>query len=104
MGGTLRYARKVKLAETEPRGDLSSTGYALANPGEEYLILQPGEKGDPFTVTAETGTYAAEWYDVIGRQTKEADKVAVERDAPASFTAPFAKPGPSVLHLKRVSR
>ena len=23
----------------EPRGDLTSTGYALANPGEEYLVF-----------------------------------------------------------------
>ena len=27
----------------QPRGELSSTGYALASPGREYLILQPGE-------------------------------------------------------------
>jgi len=41
MGDTLRYAQKMNLIEMEPRGDLSSTDFALANPGEEYLVLQP---------------------------------------------------------------
>lgn len=102
MGDTLRYAQKVRLADAEPRGDLSSTGFALAYPGDEYLVLQPGEKGGPFTVTVEAGAYAAEWYDVTGRKTRGAGKLAVKRDGPASFTSPFATPGPSVLHLRRV--
>ena len=32
MGDTLRFAGRMNLVEMEPRGDLSSTGYALANP------------------------------------------------------------------------
>jgi hypothetical protein len=39
MGDTLRYAQKVNLLAMELRGDLSSTGFALANPGEEYLVF-----------------------------------------------------------------
>jgi hypothetical protein len=31
MGDTLRYAQQMKLIDMEPRGDLSSTGYALVN-------------------------------------------------------------------------
>ena len=34
MGDTLRFAERMNLVEMEPRGDLSSTGYALANPGK----------------------------------------------------------------------
>ena len=41
MGDTLRYAERMDLIAMLPRGDLTSTGYALANPGREYLILQP---------------------------------------------------------------
>ena len=33
-----------------PRADLTSTGYALANPGKEYLVLQPNETNDGFEV------------------------------------------------------
>src|SRR5207253_10904438 len=62
MGDTLRYAQRMNLAEIEPRGDLSSTGYALANPGKEYFVLLPGETSGPFTVTLAPGTYTVEWY------------------------------------------
>jgi hypothetical protein len=44
----------------QPRGDLSSTGYVLADPGEEYLVLQPAELADPFTVTMNPGTYTVQ--------------------------------------------
>ena len=42
MGYTLRYSRRMNLAATRPRGELSSTGYCLANPGVEYLVFLPG--------------------------------------------------------------
>ena len=102
MGDTLRYAERMKLVEMEPRGDLSSTGYVLANPGEEYLVLQPSEAADPFTVTLATGTYSVEWFSINSRETEEAGKVTVESDGSTSFTAPFVPSGPAVLYLKRV--
>jgi hypothetical protein len=104
MGATLRYAQRIRLAEMEPRGDLSSTGYALANPGEEYLVLQPSERAEPFTVTLEAGTYSVEWYSVSARETNGAGNVTVERAGSASFTAPFAEAGPAVLSLKKAGR
>ena len=94
----------MKLVAMEPRGDLSSTGYALASPGEEYLVLEPGETADPFTVTLEAGTYAVEWYSVDSRETVGADRVTVESSTPVSFSAPFEAAGPAVLYLKRVER
>ncbi len=77
----------------EPRGDLSSTGYALANPGEEFLFLQPSEKGDPFTVLLEVSTYTVEWYSMNSRDVKEAGRLTVESDTRASFTAPYVDLG-----------
>ena len=68
MGDTRRYAERMGLIDMEPRGDLSSTGYALANPGVEYLVLQPSRPA-AFTVTLEPGTYAVEWFDVDERGT-----------------------------------
>ena len=70
MGDTLRYAERMQLIAMEPRGDLSSTGYALANPGQEYLVLQPSETAEPFTVTLEAGSYQVEWFSVNGRETQ----------------------------------
>jgi hypothetical protein len=93
----------MNLIEMEPRGDLSSTGYVLANPGKEYLILQPGEKAGTFTVSLDTGTYQAEWFSVNSRETVGADQVRVKSATPISLSAPFEAAGPAVLYLKRVS-
>jgi hypothetical protein len=104
MGDTLRFAREMGLIAMEPRDDLSSTGYALANPGEEYLVLQPDETADPFAVRLETNTYSIRWHSVVSRVTKDAGTVEVEDGGNTTFTAPFAETGPAVLHLKRDAR
>jgi hypothetical protein len=93
----------MELVTMEPRGELSSTGYVLANPGEEYLVLQPDEKVDPFTARLEANTYSVRWHSVGSRETKDTGKVTVEKHGNTSFTAPFAEAGPAVLHLKRQS-
>jgi len=102
MGDTLRYAEMMDLIQMEPRRDLTSTGFALANPGKEYLVLQPSEAADPFTVMLEPGMYTVEWFSVNGRETKSTEEVTVERNGSTSFTAPFSENGPAVLYLKRL--
>ena len=100
MGDTRRYAERMSLIAMVPRGDLTSTGYALANLGREYLILQPGESADAFTVTLAPGTYTVEWFSVTTRETRPGAKTAVQRDGRVSFTSPFGA-GPAVLYLKQ---
>jgi hypothetical protein len=104
MGDTLRYAERMHLIAMTPRGDLTSTGYALANPGQEYLILQPDETPEPFTVTLVAGSYSVEWYSINSRRTVEAGQVTVARDESRHFTPLVAGAGPVVLYLKQVSR
>ncbi len=104
MGDTLRYAQKVNLLAMEPRGDLSSTGFALANPGEEYLVLQPNNIPEPLTVTLEPGMYRVEWFSINGRDTQTASQVSIRSSGNSSFTAPFSEAGPAVLYLKQVGR
>jgi hypothetical protein len=104
MGDTRRYADRMNLIDMVPRGDLTSTGYALANPGIEYLILQPNETDEAFDVTLSTGTFVAEWHSVATRETKEHGEVKVSRAGPVTFTPPFAAAGAAVLYLKRVER
>jgi hypothetical protein len=104
MGDTLSFAERMNLVATEPRDDLSSTGYVLANPGQEYLVLHPSETAGPFTVTLEPYTYSVQWFSVDRRETKGAGKVTVEDHKSTSFTAPFAEAGPAVLYLRRVGR
>ena len=102
MGDALRYAQKMNLIQMEPRGDLSSTGFALANPGEEYLVLQPAETTDSFTVMLESGTYAIEWFSVNIREIKSVSEITVKNEGNNSFLPPFEEKGPSVLYIKKI--
>ncbi|HET8840055.1 MAG TPA: DUF6298 domain-containing protein [Ktedonobacteraceae bacterium] len=101
MGDTLRFASRVKLIAMAPRSDLSSTSYALANPGKEYLVLQPTEALSPFTVTLEAGTYAIEWFSVSSSQTIADGEIVIERLGASTFTPEASLTGPFVLYLKR---
>ena len=94
MGDTLRFAERTNLIEMGPRSDLSSTGYALANPGEEYLVLQPNDTAGPFTVMLEPGRYSAEWFSIDGRETVPGEEMTVERSIDISFNAPPEASGP----------
>jgi hypothetical protein len=98
MGDTVRVAEGLNLAEMEPRGDLSSTGFVLANEGSEYVILQAADSADTFEATVEPGTYEVEWFSVQGRETKPGERVSIDGAGPTRFTSPFAGE-PTVLIL-----
>ena len=102
MGDTLRYAERMNLIAMEPRGDLCSTGLALADAGQEYLILQPSEDTNPFTVKLEPGRYSVEWFSVNQRETKIDGQVPVDSFGDRKFMSPFAEIGPVVLYLKQI--
>ena len=59
MGRARQWAEHLDLEATRPRGELTSTGYALANPGREYLIYQP--ESDGFWVDLAAADYKFEW-------------------------------------------
>jgi hypothetical protein len=101
MGDTRRYAERMNLIDMTPHADLASTGYALANPGREYLVLQPNASSDAFDVRLAAGSYDVAWYSVTSRETKQQSKMRVAKDGSVRFTSPFAVPGPSVLYLRR---
>lgn len=92
IGDTRRFAERMGLIDMAPRGDMTSTGYALAIPGMEYLVLMPKTTTDPFTVTLVAGTYTVEWFSVEGRETVGAADVTVEKTSPVTFSAPFKVP------------
>ena len=100
MGDTRRYAERVSLIDMEPRGDLTSTGFALANPGNEYLVLQPSETGDHFTVTLDAGTYQVGWHSLAARTATAGEDVTVTATGAVEFAPPFDGNGPAVLYLK----
>lgn len=104
MGDTLRYAARIKLIEMVPRSDLSSTGYTLAKPGEEYLVLQPDEATRPFTVTLGAGSYAVEWFNITNREIEIDSEVSIEKSEAITFTPREKANGPVVLYLKQTGR
>jgi len=102
QGDARRQADTMDLLAMTPRGDLTSTEYALADVGEEYLVLQPADSSASFTVTLAAGTYQPRWFDIETRTWTGAPELTVvsPQAQAVSVTPPFASPGPSVLHLR----
>jgi hypothetical protein len=98
MGQVRRYAEKMNLAEMVPRDDLASVRYCLAKPGSEYLVFQPGHRGE-FTIDLRggPGPYAVEWFSV--NRGTAVRREPVRGGAVTIFQTPFG--GPAVLYLKR---
>jgi hypothetical protein len=101
MGDTLRFANRMNLIAMEPWDELSSTRYALASPGQEYLVLQPSDQDGPFTVTLEPGNYLTEWFSIDSRTTVPGEQATVHRATGTRFSAPPQASPPVVLHLKK---
>jgi hypothetical protein len=99
MGDTRRYAECMGLIDMHPRRDIASTGYALANRGSEYLVLDPGGAGRAFTVDLPAGSYQVEWFDIGTRATTAGAALTVESRSTVEFSSPFP-PAPVVLYLK----
>jgi Malectin domain/Family of unknown function (DUF6298) len=96
MGHTRSYADKMNMAAMSPRGDLSSTGYALANPGQEYLIY--ARFGGNFTVnlSGSSQNFRVEWFNPATGISSNGESVA--GGAKRSFSPLFS--GDAVLYLK----
>jgi hypothetical protein len=103
MGDTRKLAEQINLIAMQPGTELSSTGFALADPGKEYLILQPSHTADTFTVELPPGQYSAEWHSLTSRETVPAATLAVSNQTKIDMSAPMGIAGAAVVHLRRVS-
>jgi hypothetical protein len=105
MGHTLTYANRINLAVMTPRPDLVSTGYCLAQPGQEYLIYVPSERetSEIFetheTVTIDLSAalvqFHIEWFSPKTGKTVAAGMTT--GGSRQTLTAPFS--GEAVLYL-----
>lgn len=98
MGDTRAFAERMDLAQTTPRGELSSTGYVLVNPGIHYLVLQP-EPGADLWVDLRNGVYEVEWFDIAERRKLSVAKLTADGDMRVAFSPPPSLTGPAVLFL-----
>ena len=99
MGDTRNFAQRIRLATMQPSPDVSETRFVLADPGKEYLILQPSETRDAFTVTLMPGRYAVEWHSLDSRQTVPGTTVTVGDADPISLSPPSEVATPAVVRL-----
>lgn len=97
MGETQAWAARIHLATMEPHGEMASSTYCLADPGNEYLVFVP-ETMAGVSVELPEGEYRFLWY-----ETDSYSETNFE-----SFTHPGGptwKPKPysanSVLHVVR---
>jgi Family of unknown function (DUF6298) len=123
MGQTLAYADQINLGAMTPHNELSSSGYCLAHPGNEYLVYLPFEahwlesarffhrfkqqiqnirsnfkRNVVMDLTLAPGTFLPEWMNPsTGERKKDKEIRGGDR---VRLTAPFK--GDAVLHLRRV--
>jgi hypothetical protein len=95
MGRTRACAERMNLAAAVPHGELASTGFCLADPGQEYLVYLP--EGGEVTVdlSAASGQLSAEWIHPTEGTVIRAEPTA--GGGRRTLTAPF--PGDAVVHL-----
>jgi hypothetical protein len=99
MGHTRHLAERINLAATQPRSELASTKYCLANPGKEYVVYQPA-RSEGFSVELRAGTYEVEWLNPVTGVTPEKGRIESSGGV-QQFKAPFD--GEAVLYLKSAS-
>jgi len=64
MGHALTLSRRISLARSTPRGELTSTGYCLAEPGVSYVVFAPEGGEVEINLTETKSSFTAEWHEV----------------------------------------
>jgi hypothetical protein len=98
LGYARTYANRMNLVAMQPRDQLASTGYCLANPvspGAEYLVYLPTGGTVTVNLGATSGTLTVEWFDPSTGQTSAGGTTT--GGASRLFTAPTG--GDAVLYL-----
>ena len=101
MTQTARYAARMDLRTARSNGNLSSTGYMLANPGAQYLAFAPN--GGNFTVNLSAGSgssFSVEWFNISTGATVMGASITGGSSI-QTFTPPFS--GSAVLFLNKLS-
>lgn len=98
LGYARRFALRMNLNAATPRGDVCSSGYCLADPGQSFLCFFPEGGDGGLDLEQAEGEYAAEW---LNPATGEPfDGGTMRGGTRHVVSAPFE--GASVLFLQRV--
>lgn len=96
-GATVHLAARIPLAAMRPCPELSSTEYCLAQPGVEYVVLQPDVGNVTVRGLERKMRYDVEWLTLTSAGVKSSARWTAT-DAVGTFPATSA---PVVLHLRR---
>lgn len=97
LGYTKVYADKIDLTNMFPHGELTTTGYCLANLGKEYLVYFPEGGNAVLDLTRAPGEYSVEWFFPLLNRTLTG-KQYLKGGKFEDFTSPYT--GDAVLYLK----
>lgn len=100
MGAVRHLAERLPLRSMEPRGDLSSTRYALAEPGVTYVALLPSEEGGDLALELAAGSYSFRWLALDGSRVGAGGVIRVTRAGPVALSPPNGA-RPAVAWLSR---
>ena len=95
MGYTNDYAQRMDLSQTLPLGELSSTGFALVDEGDSYLVYLPEGGSATVDLSAAGGSLPVEWFNIATGEAVAAQSTSGGSDQ--TFSAPFT--GPAVLFI-----
>jgi len=96
MGQTRRLAERLDLACTAPAGELTSTRFALANPGRDYVVYQPAPEGFRVDLSDAQGVFEVTWWGLEGGCTEGGP---IRGGRPVGLDVPGG--GPGVVQLTR---
>jgi Family of unknown function (DUF6298) len=99
MGYARSFALKVHLNHCIPHNELCTSGYCLANPGQEYVCFFPAGGSDGVNLWGHRGRFKVQWSDPANGKTVEGG--VIEGDTRHALAAPFR--GMAVLFLQRVN-
>lgn len=97
MGHTRLLAERINLAAATPKDALASSGFCLANPGQEYVIYAPDGKVS-VDLSGGSGQFKVEWIHPTAGTIKPG--VSITGGVKQQFAAPFA--GDAVLRLSKM--
>ncbi len=97
MGQTLMLANRMDLISMIPEPDLASSGYCLANKGNEYLVYLPDSLGVELNLEETSGIFGAEWFNPENGEFKVSESIA--GGSKLSFHSPFGTTA-TLLYLK----
>ena len=101
MGQAREWATKVDLKSMFPSPSAASTGYCLANPGQEYLAYLPDGTEIALDLDGAPGRFSVEWFCSNTGEYRPAKRC--KGGASRMLQSPF-EPGGLVVHLKRLGK